>query len=523
MPELSARIGDLQECNNEQIHLSGAVQGHGALVFFSPEDDRIQSASKNAARILELGSESLLGAKLAHVFPEDFLNRIHNFKTSFPWRSQGVYLSLQTETKIFDVYMFASEGHFGLEFEPLNAQEQIDSQNILQDFMAEVKDSRSVTTLTTVACRYIRQIADIDRVMMYRFLAPSWHGEVIAEDRVMGSHSFLNHRFPSSDIPKPARDLYLRNRVRLISSSYGDISPLEPKENPHTGKNWDLSDSRLRSVSPIHIEYLKNMGVDGSMSFAVIVKGTLWGLIACHNSKPIRMTNASRSICCAIADVVSSQAALMEDLEEHLFRSSFDTRLRKIIEMTLLSKDVLSGLLKQHALLLETFNATGVAICNDRHQDISGLVPSGTPLKELYTQIMAEMKNGEQEVFAVQNLSQILPDMKDKMKMACGVLAARIHDREDSLLMIFRPEQVRMITWGGDPVKNLQKKNFAGQINPRTSFESWQEKIENQSSVWNSYEIDGAVFLKEVLFDSALVKKNAIDMLTESLKNRGPT
>ncbi|KYG64908.1 hypothetical protein AZI86_11965 [Bdellovibrio bacteriovorus] len=520
MPEISLRIGDLQECNNEQIHLSGAVQGHGALMMFSA-DERIQAISKNVAAVLDLGQRNILGAKLSHVLPEEFVQNILALQKQHPWRSKGMYLTTPIGKSKFDVYMFSSGNYFGLEFEPLReSAEFFESQNVLQDFMAEVKEARTVVDLTSVACRYIRQVAGIDRVMMYRFLPPSWHGEVIAEDRVMGSHSFLYHRFPSSDIPKPARDLYLRNKVRLITDSQGHISAIEPKENPETGKVWDLSDSRLRSVSPIHIEYLKNMGVAGSMSFAVIVKGSLWGLIACHSSKPFTMTNAHRAICCAIADVVSSQATLMEDLEGHLLRSSFDARLRKIIEMTLISKDILGGLLKQHALLMETFNATGVAICNAQTQDISGLVPAGSLLKDLYAKIIDEMKKTEKEVFAINSLTTIMPDIASKLKMACGVLAVRIHDKEDSLLMIFRPEQVRMITWGGDPVKSLEKKNFSGQINPRASFESWQEKIENQSIPWSSHELDGVSFMKEVLFDSALVKKGAIDMLTESLKGR---
>jgi light-regulated signal transduction histidine kinase (bacteriophytochrome) len=306
----------------------------------------------------------------------------------------------------------------------------------------------------------------------------------------------------------------------LITNVGEGIAPIKPARNSKTGKIWDLSDSRLRSVAPIHIEYLKNMGVEGSMSFAVVVNGSLWGLIACHHLQAFHMTNEKRSVCSTIADIVASQAALMETLDAHLNKSVFESRLKKIIEVALSAKDPLLDLLKQHKLLMEAYNCTGAAVLSPESSEIAGLVPPPSMLRSLYPIIIARMKEIDRRVISMEDIRDLMPDWTAK-NIACGLLAIQVGDREHSLFLMFRPELVKMVTWGGDPVKKLESKNFPGQINPRTSFEAWQETVENKSTSWLTFELDGAAFMAEVLFDSALKKKQAIDELTANFKSRG--
>ncbi|UYL09416.1 GAF domain-containing protein [Bdellovibrio sp. SKB1291214] len=516
-PELSLILGDLAECNNEAIHLSGAVQSHGCAIFFTWPDRRIVAHSANCASKLKIPTNQLEQGHLGFLFDTSILIKIENLIRKGNLGA-GRYFTCELDGIKTDAYLYETYGVYCVELEPGQVtsvdEEPFQAEFILQQFMSELKDTREIKEAANITCKYVRKATNIDRAMMYKFIPPAWHGEVVGEDRVLGAHSFMNHRFPSSDIPKPARDLYLRNKVRLISDSQADISPIIPNLNPMTRTKWNLSDSRLRSVAPIHLEYLRNMGVRGSMSFAVIVKGELWGLIACHHMSPFNLSHEIRAICAVMADAFAAHASLIELFEGQTVKSVFDAKLRKIVESVISVKDPVDALFRQHSYLMDMFSATGLALCGNKRVDIAGITPPSAMLKNLASGLRELLEKSEKPYIATANLAEMLPAFDKIREIACGILCVPLNDEDNSLLILFRPELIKVITWGGDPNKNLEKKNFSGRINPRNSFSSWEEVIRNSSKGWAPYKIDGLMFLKQVVVDTVAQKNFLISQLT---------
>jgi light-regulated signal transduction histidine kinase (bacteriophytochrome) len=515
--ELSQLLGDLAECNNEAIHLSGAVQAHGCALFFNWPEKRIVASSGNCNSLLNIPANQLEQGHLGFLFDTGTLIHIDNLIKAANLGT-GRYFNCEVDGKKLDAFLYETEGIYCVELEvskSLIAEEgSFPAEYILQQFMNELKDTREIREAANITCKFLRQATGIDRVMMYKFNPPAWHGEVVGEDRVLGAHSFMNHHFPSSDIPKPARDLYLRNKVRLISDSQADISPLTPNINPLTGGKWNLSDSRLRSVAPIHLEYLRNMGVRGSMSFAVIVKGDLWGLIACHHMTSFHLSHQIRAVCSIMADAFAAHASLIELFEGQAVKSVFDSKLRKIVEAVISVKDPVDALFREHSFLMNMFSATGLALCGNKRIDIAGITPPSSILKSLAGSLRDVLQDSEKPYVASQSLRDLFPTFDSIREVACGILCVPLNDEDKSLLILFRPELIKVITWGGNPSKSLEKKNFSGRINPRNSFSSWEEVIRNNSKPWAPFEVDGLMFLKQVVVDTVAQKNFLISQLT---------
>lgn len=500
-PTLTQSLTDLQSCNREAIHLVASVQGHGGVLFFSFPDLRVQSASKNIGEFLGSSFQDIMGARLTHILDKKFAEEVVKRASTYPWaKTSGRYFSMRTKEHSYDCHLFHTEGLFGLEVErQLIASEPEDTTEVtelIKYFHTDMKSATDVGAVANLACSAVRAVTELDRVMLYRFIYPSWHGEVIGEDRVIHAHSFMGHRFPSSDIPLPARNLYLKNSVRIIGDVDMPDSELSPSLNPLTGKTIDLSDSRLRSVSKIHLKYLRNMGVKASLSFAITVRGELWGLIACHHLETFRLTQSQRNACELIAEAVAAQAPLIEALGTYRSKYSFETRLQKVLSNMSQTSSPIDQVFKA-ADLLDIFNATGVALTSNSRTDFTGITPRHNGIVELSSRVREELDMNKRSILATNSLHERLPDLKNVEKVITGMIAIRIPEREDAILMIFRPEVVKTIVWGGDPVKQLDAKGFAGELNPRVSFETWNEVIRNHSIEWAPYEVEGANRLAE--------------------------
>ena len=166
--------------------------------------------------------------------------------------------------------------------------------------------SGSLQALYQAIATEVHDVTGFDRVMVYRF-APDGSGAVIAEARgSAGINSFLGLNFPASDIPRQARLLYQANWIRNIPDARYAPAVIMPPLNPLTGQPLDLSHSILRSVSPVHRQYLANMGVVASVSLSLILRGQLWGLIACHHNAPRYLPHRLRDACELFAEMTSS-------------------------------------------------------------------------------------------------------------------------------------------------------------------------------------------------------------------------
>ncbi|KQQ56716.1 hypothetical protein ASF66_20780 [Pseudomonas sp. Leaf129] len=209
--------------------------------------------------------------------------------------------------KGFDVIAHRFMDVVYLEFEPQALPQTAFHQSAAdaQRIIAQIRHARDIDGLLRHVTVAIRELTQYDRVMAYRF-RPDDSGEVVAEAHAAGLVSYLGQRYPASDIPHQARRLYIQNPTRLIADAAYTPSPLIPPANALTGQAFDMSHCELRSVSPIHCEYLSNMGVHASMSVSIVVGGKLWGLFSCHHQSaktlayPVRLSFHMVSQICAV-------------------------------------------------------------------------------------------------------------------------------------------------------------------------------------------------------------------------------
>jgi chemotaxis family two-component system sensor kinase Cph1 len=301
---------DYDLCAQEPIRLglykgAGSIQPHGMLVVVDPDSRQIVQASANAPALLGNGRRTtVLGSSLRDVVGDSAERQI----TTWLRNPDSNYLrTLEIHGQRLQVLGHQTAQGVVLEFEqpPASEGETLEAYYPrIGRFMEDVPAYENVADLCAAAAREFRQISGFNRVLIYRF-DEQWNGEVLAEDGDGVLPSYLGLRFPASDIPAQARELYRLNRLRIIPDANYQPVPLEPALHPRDGKPLDLSFAALRSVSPIHLQYMRNMGTLASMSISVLMDGKLWGLVSCHNATPRRVNAQARTACDLLGKVLS--------------------------------------------------------------------------------------------------------------------------------------------------------------------------------------------------------------------------
>jgi chemotaxis family two-component system sensor kinase Cph1 len=357
---------------------------------------------------------------------------------------------------------------------------------------AHFERAADLTSLCERAATAFRELTGFDHVMIYRFLDDG-AGKVLAEDRDPARHSFLNHHFPATDIPRQARALYVRRPIRVIPDVTYAAAPIRPADLA----TIDLSDIDLRSVSPIHIQYLRNMGVAASASISIVQDGLLWGLIACHHATPRRMDYETRAICQTMAGEFARFIRAKEEAEV----------LRERIRLRSGEDMILSGV--QPHLTIETFiadysddlrqllGADGFAVVQGGKVSTAGLCPSDEALLRLADWLS---KRTIAEPFATQRLSASYPAGTAHRDVASGVLAVALAGDDPMLLVWTRAEEPMIVEWAGNPHKGSEADPTAI-LTPRTSFEAWTEEVRGCARRWTRGEIEAAARLRTQLLE----------------------
>jgi two-component system, chemotaxis family, sensor kinase Cph1 len=383
-----------------------------------------------------------------------------------------------------------------LELEPRRNPEKSSAELLgaLEAATAALDQASTLKAVCDVAAVEFRKLTGYDRVMVYRFLDDA-AGAVLAEDRRPGLHSFMNHHFPASDIPQQARALYVRNLLRVIPDiNYvpAVLQPAWPKDAP-----LDMSDSVLRSVSPIHLQYLRNMGIAASASISIVKDGVLWGLIACHNETPRAIPYELRAACRTLALNLARQIKTREETETYRER----LRLRR-------SEDDTIALLSRHGSLDEEIGhhldelsqllpGDGFAVVRGETISLTGACPPHQDVKKLARWLVGK---SAETVFSINQLAVAYPAAKSFEDVAAGVLALLLSVEEKWLLIWFRAEEVQVVNWAGNPHKAVELK--PGEIlNPRTSFEAWQETVRGRARRWTLAELEVAARIRHDLIE----------------------
>lgn len=509
---------DLSSCDREPIQFIASVQSHGVWMAFSPDDMRITNASENSKDIIGNSAADIIGTRIDTLLPEDLMSHVRaSLKRSTELKDFFEFSGkIGDETANYDCYLYPSQGLTCLELEPQSRRiSASDIQEIVANTIREMNDKTDFASAGKVLAAGVRKLTGMDRVMIYRFMPKVWHGEVIAEDRIASSHAFLGHRFPATDIPKPARDLYLRNRIRYIKSSSSAAAKLTPQINPMTEKIFDLSDSRLRAVPAVHLEYLRNMEVATSFSVAIIVEGSLWGLVACHRFEVLDQPYLVRQACEAITTAYAGRLRTEELHDEQTRHIQALTKVQDFVLSLKDSEQPVTEFMANHRQLADIFNAQGLALVQGNKVDIAGLTPPPESVLSLSKRVAERMSSTNKSWFASNKISEIDERFKEYKIAASGVLALRVPGDLDAIFFLFRPETVHTIRWGGDPRKQLEKRNYQGVINPRVSFETWNEEIQGTSVEWTNEEIRSARFLVDLVFQTFLEKEKLMRELLE--------
>ncbi|TDV72410.1 ATP-binding protein [Pseudomonas sp. LP_7_YM] len=508
----------IDNCAREPIQIPGSIQPQGFVLVIDEAKMRIVQVSANVASWLGLAPEVLIGAALQRVFndyprllgrlaelPEDDLNPFHIGDVRFIDGSRaGVPMAMMVHRH--DRVLIAE---FALASDMGSAYGNI--YPLMRAFISQMEETESIEALSQRSVAEVRRITGFGRVKVYRFDVDG-SGQVTAEAVEQGYGSYLGLSFPASDIPVQARALYLANRIRVIEDAGYQPSPLVPVNNPLTGAPLDLSFATLRSVSPVHLQYMRNMQTMASMSISIVVRGKLWGLIACHHATPHPVSFQTRTACELLGSVLSLQ---VETKEAQARTQRMLSLRRQIVQMLASMADldsVIGGLRAMPDVLLAFVEATGAAVISESTLDVYGDTPDREQIHALARWLGARESH---EVFQSDNVGRDIPELPELGASVSGVLAMAISELHSNYIIWFRPEQARVVNWAGKPEKTLSDN---GSLNPRHSFELWQETMRGFSRPWDELDTEGVVELRTAVLGIVLRKAEEMAALAEELK-----
>lgn len=498
----------LANCDDEPIRTPGAIQPHGVLLTLSEPDLRILQISANVETLLGRLPMDIVGAQLQVLIGDAYVLQVKEAaQQDNPLDIAAMYFKLNGST--FEVFVHRHQGVLVLELEVQadshGAPDENGKTNNLGRMLQRLQAAKTLQALYEISVQEIQSITGYDRVLIYRF-EEEGHGQVIAEATSPSMEVFQGLFFPASDIPEQARELYRTNWLRIIPDADYQPVPLVPKLRPDTGQPLDLSFASLRSVSPIHCQYMKNMGVLSSMSISLLKGDKLWGLISCGNRQPLHVPHELRSACQTIGQVLSLQISAMEALEVSRQREEKVETLALLNQAMIDSQEnVFDGLAQQPELLMALANATGVAIIEDKQLHRYGNCPETDEIRALHKWL----QESSQTVFASHQLSQVYPPAEHFTHVASGVLAMSLPKPVDNGVLWFRSEVKENINWSGDPNKplNLEDSDTGMRLRPRTSFEIWKVEMAGISSKWSHGDLFAANDLRRSALESDLARQ----------------
>lgn len=490
---------DSDFCGSLPIHLTNLIQPYGVLLVVNNDLNIIQASdntqtvfSKPATEVVNASLVSFIGEEAIASLREKLSNDFNN-KIPAVWQiGTSRYVVLVHRTPQYLLAEIDGTPHeVGPEDEFVKVYQE------LKYAMTAIEGAESLEKACRLAASELKRISGFDKVMIYQF-DPEWNGYVIAESGESDMESYFQFTFPASDIPKQARQLYLKNPYRFIPDRNYQPVKLYPVVNPITNSFIDLSDCNLRSVAAVHIEYLKNMGVTASMSTRILNQNELWGLIACHHKTARHMSYEMCSVFEMLSGIISMKIASLQNQEGAGQTNSISATWARIVEAIYRSEDIYKILLSNEDGAMKLLNASGVVLSKGNKFQSAGLVPEDGALDELLLWLHTrELKR----VWATDSLRAEYEYAKDFNGDASGMLVVPINYLKDQYLILFRPEKVRVINWGGNPDERIQFEKNEKNYHPRNSFKQWQQKVSGVSLPWRKEELNAAEALRSFIYE----------------------
>lgn len=504
------------------IHLSSQIQPHGVVLVLEEPDLKVLQVSNNTWENLGVNAESVLGKTLEELLDSFQVERIktgllkENIDFINPtklWmpKKGGDYV-------VFDgVFQRNAEGFLILELEPAISQENIpflSFYHLAKASINELEKTANVRDFCQIIVQEVSKVTGFDRVMLYKF-DDDGHGSVLAEEKIPSLESYLGLHYPESDIPKPARKLFISNSIRLIPDAQAQPVQMIPVKNPISDRPLDLTNSILRSAAPCHLEYLHNMGVGASLTISLIKDQKLWGLIACHHQTPKYVSYELRKACEFLGRVIFAELSAREETEDYDYRMNLTHIQSLLVEYMSQEDNFIDGLVKHQPNLLDLTSAKGAAVCCGDKFTLIG----ETPKEEELVFLMQWLKNNiDSEIFYTDSLPKLYPDAERFKNVASGLLAIPISHR--NYVLWFRPEVIQTVNWGGDPNRAFEVSQSEGNLRlcPRKSFELWKQTVRLTSLPWKYVEIKAALELRKAIVNIVLRQADELAELAQDLE-----
>ena len=510
---------DLTNCERELIHLAGSVQPHGVLLALREPCLTIIQTSSNALVLLGVSPEALLNRPLDLLGSslQECVAKVASSGDIADPVPVTCRVSVLGKSVDFEGTVHRIPGAVLLvEICPVDSAESqtstvsFENAQLVEHLGLSVDRFSDASTIGTLADSVVKRFRDMlgyDRVMVYKF-DPDGHGKIIAEARDPRLDTLLGHHYPSTDIPQRARELYIRNRLRVLVNVHYEAAALVPRQLPGSGEELDMSMCHLRSMSPLHLQYLKNMGVTATLVVSLIREGKLWGLIACHHYTPRNLSLAVRAAADLLAEVVSTRIAAIENYVHAQVAVQVRRLEQRLIEATSTEGDWRQALFRHPQTLLRPLDATGAALFYEDEILTSGEVPSTPELRALARWVHEQEGNS---LYSCSSVERANPGMASLTPTASGVIAVKLSTSRADYLMWFRKEQLLSVTWAGDPSKPVVG-NDPLQLSPRRSFAAWSEMVRGTALSWTSSDIALARAFGDSLID-IILQVNAVRLL----------
>ncbi|MDG3005882.1 response regulator [Paludisphaera mucosa] len=503
----------LRHCESEPIHIPGSIQPHGVLLGIDPIDFKVLLATENVAEYLGLAPEEALGSNLARLAGRSMMDRIERLMVSSDLSDPHRFLApidRDGAEWLAEASVHRQGSILVLELERADlagVEVKVELSRWIRLFSPTPGGASSlVQSLQSVAAE-ARVLGGYDRTMVYRF-HPDDHGEVIAESARPDLDPFLGMHYPASDIPRQARELYLRSRVRVLVDVHARAVPLSTRAGLSPAGPLDMTSCQLRSVSPVHLEYLDNMGVQATLVTSILQGDRLWGLLVCHHYQgPRKPSQSLRAACNFLSEVISVEVAAHEGRDHLRAQSAASDLQRRILATVRDHSNWMDRILDRPESCRSPIPSSGLAIVEGSSVRGVGTVPDEATIRQICAWID---RNHPGPIFSTEALGGCEPAFAG-IEAACGVLAVEISPVYRTHLIWFRQEFIREVTWGGDPSKGLVIGEEGARLSPRKSFDAWSSTVRGRSSPWGDGDLIAAREIRasviEVVMIASLLQK----------------
>lgn len=491
-------------CGKVPLHQTNLIQPHGVLLIVKKDDFSILQGSENANLVFAVPVTELVAQKLTSFIPDQEANQLSRLFNSNLAGKLPFSLTVNGNRFLAVVEMQADYYILEIEKEPHADGNEVSFLAIYQEVkmsMAAIESCATTDETCVVVAKELKKLSGFDKVMVYQF-DHDWNGDVVAEEMEEGMESYFGLKFPASDVPKQARELYKKSPYRLIPTNEYEPVRLYPVINPLTNAFTDLSATNLRSVAGVHLEYLRNMKVTASMSTRILKDGELWGLIACHHRTPKYLSYEMCSVFELLSTVITAKISAMQNHDSYAYKAA-----KQVMQQTLVQR-VLSngGITAEKEILLQLLDADGIAIATSRYTETTGITPTQQEIEDLIYWLQANSITG---VYHQPSLPQVYEAAEGFATVGSGLLALPVEIEKGDFILAFRSEAVQKIAWGGNPNEAVQFESDGKRYHPRASFGIWQQTVRQTSLPWRQETIEVAEDLRNFLIESRLNKKHS--------------